>query len=61
MRIHLRVDEEHKTPQQLEQRELSYKAAKVLRAAGYDVEVMEWYTGRSKEANAASIIIKLKG
>ena len=58
MKFHLRLDEEQKTPEQIAQREATYQAAKILNAAGYKCEVNEYYTGKSKTANAASIILE---
>jgi hypothetical protein len=58
--FYVRIDEHHKTPQQIAQREATYEAAKVLRRDGYDVEVVEHFTGSSKRADAASIHIKLR-
>lgn len=60
MHFYVRVDESDKTPEQIVQREETYKAAKVLHKAGFDVEVREWFTGKSKIADAASIVIRLR-
>lgn len=59
MRFHLRLDEEQKTPEQIAQREETYRAAAFLRKAGFDCEVTEMFTGSSKKANAAAIHLKL--
>ena len=59
MEAYVRIDEHNKTPQQVAQRDATYEAAKVLRKAGYDVEVREWFTGKSKNADAAGIVIKM--
>lgn len=57
--FYVRVDEPDKTAEQLEQRERTYAAAKVLCDLGYEVEVREWFTGKSQTADAASIVLKL--
>lgn len=59
MEVQIRVDEHKKTPQQIAQREATYEAAKVLRRAGFKVDVREWFTGKSTDADAASIVLDL--
>ncbi len=56
--VHLRLDEADKTPEQLAQRERTYQAAKVLRAAGFACDVREFYTGKCAGADAAGIFLK---
>jgi predicted DNA-binding helix-hairpin-helix protein len=57
MSFYVRLDEEDKTPEQLMQRERTYQAAKLLRAAGFDCQVIEYFTGKDPKANAAAIVI----
>lgn len=59
MSFYIRIDEHNKTPEQIAQRDDTYAAAKVLRDMGYSVEVREWFTGQSKTADTASIVLKL--
>ena len=58
MKFYVRLEEAQKTVQPLVQRDTTYEAAAVLRRAGYDVEVREWFTGDSKMADAESIVVK---
>lgn len=58
--FYVRLGEANKTPAQIEQREKTYEAAKSLRALGYEVEVLEWFTGDAAKADAAGIILKLE-
>lgn len=59
--FYVRLDEADKTPAQIDQREETYRAAKVLRDNGFNVRVMEHFTGKSTEADAASIVLKMAG
>ncbi len=59
--FYVRLDERSKTPQQIAQRDATYELAKRLRGEGIDCEVREWFTGSSKTADAASLVLKLKG
>jgi hypothetical protein len=56
--FYVRIDEENKTPQQIEQRDRTYDAAKILRAAGIQCKVHECFTGKSVRANAAYITLE---
>lgn len=60
MNIQIRLDEQSKTPRQLVQRDLTYEAAKVLRQAGFECEVLEYFTGNAPDADAAGIRVKVK-
>ena len=55
----VRIDESDKTPEQINQRERTYEAAKALRSFGIECEVREFFTGRRKTADAAAIVLKL--
>ena len=57
---YLRLDEEDKSPAQLQQRDKTYEAAKKLRDLGYDVKVLEWWTGKNSECYPAGIVLKLE-
>jgi hypothetical protein len=57
-KFYVRIDEDGKTPQQLMQRRRTYEAADTLKTLGFDCEVIEYFTGGSKTANAAGIILK---
>lgn len=57
--IHMRIDEAEKTNAQIDQRTATYHAADVLRKAGIPCEVREFFTGKSKTADAAAIVLPL--
>lgn len=54
----LRLDEADKTPEQIAQREATYQACKILKAAGINAEVREFWTGKYTDADAAGIFIR---
>ena len=57
--FYVRFDEEDKTPMQVIQRERTYEAAKLLRAAGFKCQVNEYFTGKNPRADAAGITIEV--
>lgn len=56
---YIRLDEANKTAAQIAQRERTYEAAKALRSSGFVCEVHELFTGSSKTADAACIVLPL--
>lgn len=58
MQFQVRIDEHEKTDAQIAQREATYAAARILKQHGIRCEVREFFTGLSKTADAAAIILE---
>lgn len=59
--FYLRLDEENKSDAQIQQRDRTYEAAKLLRRNGFECEVRELFTGKDTQRSTACIHLKLEG